>query len=256
MKPPILCLHGLWATPGTFARLAPRLEALGHPVATPALPMHDRLFGDLPEPALGAVTVEDYARFLVAEVERMPAPPVIIGHSMGGMLAQVVAARVAHAGLVLLSPAATATTAVPAFATVRTMGGTVLKWQSWKSPVRIDWDAARWGIYNGVPEAIARAEYGGLVWDSGRVVAEMTIPGLSTTAATRVDYGRLNRPALVIVGQDDRITVPGIARATARKLNGEVDYHELPGTGHWLFWGDTEVRVGSMIAEWLQRLDS
>jgi pimeloyl-ACP methyl ester carboxylesterase len=175
---------------------------------------------------------------------------------MGGMLAQIVAARVPHAGLVLLSTAATASTAVPALDTIRTMLGVVTKWGCWEEPTRIDYPRWRWGVANGVPEDLARAEYAALVWDSGRVMAEMTLPNLSATAATKVDYAKLNRPALVIVGADDRTTVAGISRATARKLTGTVDYHELPGVGHWLFWGDTEGRVGDWIEAWLAQVAS
>ncbi len=254
MKPILFCIHGLWATPATFTGLKTRFEAAGHPVVAPALPFHDRDPNLPPAPGIGTLTVEDYVAFLVAEVARLPEPPVLVGHSMGGMLAQAVAARVAHRGLVLLSTAATATTAVPAIATLRTMAGVVTKWGWWHSPTRIELDAARWGIYNGVPEAIVRTEFAGLVWDSGRVIAEMTLPHLSKTGATRVDHARLTEPALVIVGTEDRITVPGISRATARKLRGTVDYHEIAGAGHWLFWGGTEARVGDYIAGWLAQL--
>lgn len=254
MKPILFCIHGLWATPATFTRLKTRFEAAGYDVVTPALPLHDR-DPALPPPAeIGTLTVEDYAQFLEAEIARLPTPPVIIGHSMGGMLAQVVAARVAHRGLVLLSTAATAATVVPGLATIRTMGGVVTKWGWWHSPTRIEYAAAKWGIYNGVPDDITRAEFAGLVWDSGRVVAEMTLPTLSATRATTVDYSRLDKPALVIVGGEDRITLPGISRATARKLKGTIDYHEIAGAGHWLFWGDLEVRVGDHLAAWLERL--
>ena len=68
---------------------------------------------------------------------------------------------------------------------------------------------------------------------------------------TRVDYARLNQPALVVVGLNDRITPPGIARATARNLTGLVDYQELPGAPHWLFWGDLETQVADMVVAWL-----
>ncbi len=251
LKPILFCIHGLWATPATFARLKTRFEALGHEVVTPALPWHDRDPGLPPVAEIGLLTVEDYVQFLVGEVAKLARPPVIVGHSMGGMLAQALAARVAHQGLVLLSTAATATTVSPGFATVRTMAGVVTKWGWWKSPTRIEYAAARWGIYNGVPEEIVRTEFAGLVWDSGRVIAEMTLPNVSVTGATRVDYARLSKPALVIVGTEDRITVPGISRATARKLTGTVDYHELPGVGHWLFWGETEVTVGDYLQAWL-----
>jgi pimeloyl-ACP methyl ester carboxylesterase len=254
LKPILFCIHGLWATPSTFAGLKTRLEAAGHVVVAPSLPLHDREPALPPLPEIGAVTVEDYVTFLVSQIALLPEPPVIVGHSMGGMLAQIVASRVAHRGLVLLSTAATASTISPAVATVRTMAGVVTHWGWWKSPTRIGYEAARWGIYNGVPEAIARAEYAGLVWDSGRVIAEMTFPALSATRATTVDYGRLGQPALVIVGTEDRITVPGISRATARNLVGPIDYHEIPGAGHWLFWGENEARVGDLIEDWLARL--
>jgi pimeloyl-ACP methyl ester carboxylesterase len=255
LKPTLFCIHGYWATPATFTGLKTRFEAAGYRVVTPALPFHDRDPALPPPPGLGAVTIEDYAGFLAAEIAQIAGPVILVGHSMGGMLAQIVAARVAHAGLVLLSTAATASTAVPALNTIRTMAGVVLKWGWWAEPTRIDYDHWRWGIGNGVPEAIARAEYAALVWDSGRVMAEMTLPGLSTTGATKVDYSKLDKPALVIVGADDRTTVPGISRATARKLKGTIDYHEIADCGHWLFWGETEVRVGDWIAEWLGQFD-
>ena len=251
---PVLCIHGLWATPATFGRIAPGLAAQGFEVTAPALPFHDRDPALPPAPEVGRLTVEDYVAFLAEAALALPAPPVILGHSMGGMLAQAVAARVPHRALVLLSPAATAQTFVPALATLRTMGGVTGSWGWWHKPTRIAWPAARWGIYNGVPEDIARAEFAGLVWDSGRVIAEMTLPHLSATGATKVDYRRLDKPALVVVGAEDRITVPGIARATARRLAGETDYHELPGVGHWLFWGDTEARLLALIGDWLRRL--
>ncbi len=152
---------------------------------------------------------------------------------MGGMLAQIVAARVPHAGLVLLSTAATASDGGAGARTpCAPWAGVVSNWGWWQAPTHIDHEPlALWGIDNGVPEAIARAEYAALVWDSGRVMAEMTLPSLSTTGATKVDYSRLDKPALVIVGADDRTTVPGISRATARKLKGTVDYHEIAGCG-------------------------
>ena len=255
MKPPLVFIHGYWSTPATFARLKPRFEAEGHTVLAPALPYHDRDPSLPPAAEIGTLTIEDYARFLVAEIARLDAPPVIIGHSMGGLLAQIVAARVPHVGLVLLSTAATASTMVPSLDTVRTMGGLMLNWGWWQAPTQIAEKPALWGIYNGVPDDIARAEYAAHVWDSGRVLAEMTLPGLSATGATKVDYRRLDKPALVIVGTEDRTTVPGISRATARKLTGTVDYQEIAGAGHWLFWGATELKVGALIADWLGQFD-
>ncbi|KPF76624.1 hypothetical protein IP88_06420 [alpha proteobacterium AAP81b] len=248
--PPIVCIHGMWGTPAVFARAVPQLEALGHQVVTAVLPLHDRDPRLAPPAELGRLGIADYIAAVRRVVEDLPAPPVLLGHSMGGSLAQLVAAQVPHAGLVLVAPGPTAATNAPSLAAVRTLAGVVTRWGWWRSPTRIGWEAARWGIYNGVPEAIAEADWRSLVWDSGRVLAEM----VTGAAATRIDHGRLTAPALIIVGTADRITGPGIARATARRLGGEVDYHEMPGIGHWPWWGEVETRVTRAIADWLGRL--
>ncbi len=256
LKPPLFFIHGMWSTPATFAGLRARFEALGYETHATTLPYHDRDARQPPLAELALLTVEDYAQYILSDIARLASPPVIIGHSMGGALAQIVAARTDHAGLVLLSTAATASTSAIGIGPIRALGGVITKWGWWRQPTLVGADAARWGIYNGVPAEIASTEIAALVWDSGRVLAEMVIPSLSKTGATKVDYGRLTRPALVIVGSDDRITPATIARATARKLSGVVDYHELPDASHWLFWGDVEKRVGQYIEDWLNQQDA
>lgn len=253
LKPPVLLIHGMWSTPATFDRLRPALEAAGHRCHAPAILFHDRPVSLPPAPALGELSITAYVDHLVAEAGKLGAPPVILGHSMGGLLAQMVAQRIPHAGLVLLSPAAAANSQSPSLDPFRTLKNVVLKWGWWEQPTLCDEAGARWGIFNGVPEEVTAKEIAALVWDSGRVLAEMALPPLFGNV-TRVEYARLNQPALVVVGLNDRITPPGIARATARNLTGQVDYQELPGVPHWLFWGETEQRVKTMVVDWLKTL--
>ncbi len=248
--PPIVLIHGMWATPATFDGLRRRLETAGYTTHAPTLPFHDRDPLAPPATELGSLSLEDYIAFIVAEIARLPGPVIVAGHSMGGFLAQAVAARTGAAGLMLFAPAATAATTVPALAPVRTMAGVVTKNGWWHRPTRIAAGPARWGIYNEVPGDVATAEIAALVWDSGRVLYEMALPFLAKSTAFTVDYARLTMPALVIVGERDRITPAGIARATARRL-AAVDYHELPRTGHWLWWGAVEETVGTIALDWL-----
>ncbi len=254
LKPPILLIHGMWSTPATFDRLRPALEAAGHATHAPSLLFHDRPPGLPPAPGLRALPIRAYVDQLEAEALKLGAPPIILGHSMGCVLAQMLAQRIDHAGLVLLSPAGTANSQSLSLDPFKTLKNVILKWGWWDEPTLCDEAGARWGIFNGVPEAVTRAEIDALVWDSGHVLAEMALPALFGNT-TRVDYARLNQPALVLVGTEDRITPPGIARATARNLNGgnggKVDYHELPGAPHWLFWGELEQQVAGMVVEWL-----
>lgn len=243
----------MWSVPSVFARLRAAMEADGWETLAPALPFHDRDPGLPPAEGLGQLGIEDYVVFLADIVRGLRVPPVIIGHSMGGMLAQCLAARVAHAGLVLLATAGTAATPSLGLAPIKTMGGVVMRWGWWEDATRIEPEPALWGIYNGVPEDVAREEMKALVWDSGRVLAEIMLPSLSKTRANTVDLERLKAPALVIAGSDDRITLASTSRAVARKLGGVVDFHELPGIGHWLFWGEAETRTTALMRGWLAR---
>lgn len=250
-RPPLVLLHGMWSSPAVFTRLRERLESEGWETHAPALPFHDR-DPSLPAPeGLGRLTIEDYVQHLAGVIARLGRPPLLIGHSMGGMLAQLLAARLPHAGLALLATAPTASTQSFALPPVRTLWGVISHWGWWEAPTRIGADAARRGIYNGVPDEVATAEIARLTWDSGRVLAEMLRPSLSATGATRIDLARLTRPALLVVGREDRIVPPAVSLRTARALGGEIDYEEIAGAGHWLFHGTAEARMTRRLLGWL-----
>lgn len=253
-KPPLFFIHGMWSRPRVWDNLRARLEAEGYATHAPALPYHDAEPGDPPAPQLGEVGVGDYVAFLIDQVNRLPERPVIVGHSMGGMLAQLVAERVQPPGLVLLSPGPTAATSVLGVAPLRTVFGITTQPGWWKKPTIIDRDRARWGIFNEVPTDIAEHEIDALIWDSGRVLFQMAMPWADPAKGTKVDYARLAMPSLVIVGDRDRITPVGTARATARHLAGRVDYRELTGVGHWLFHEPVLSRTAAEIEAFLREL--
>jgi non-heme chloroperoxidase len=91
-KPPILFLHGAFAGPEVWTRfVAPWFAARGHQVAVPRLP------GLLPDARL-----RDYVRRARAAADELAAPPVVVGHSLGGLVAQHLAAQRPVAGLALV----------------------------------------------------------------------------------------------------------------------------------------------------------
>ena len=244
-------IHGMWSTPAVWDGLREHFLKSGIASHAPVLPMHDRRYDEPPPPGIEKLGIEDYIDFLVEDYRRHAEPPIIAGHSLGGFLAQAVAERVQPPGLILLSPGPTATTNVPAFAPVRTTWSLIRSRGWWKRPSRISREGARWGIWNEVPDSVFEAEFEALVWDSGRVFFQLGLPKLAGATAATVDHGKLAMPALVVVGSEDRITPPAVARKTARALAGTVDYHELPGIGHWIFHEPVVGRVAALIDAWL-----
>lgn len=105
-QPPLFFIHGMWSRPRVWDGLRARLEAAGHATHAPALPYHDVEPGMPPAPQLGEIGIGDYVAFLIDQVRQLSVPPVIVGHSMGGMLAARYALQ--HPGaverLVLVNP--------------------------------------------------------------------------------------------------------------------------------------------------------
>ena len=93
-KPPILFLHGAFGGVEVWRFLAPWFAQRGHRVATPRLP----------GPAAGPpLRLRDYVRRAAEAADTLEAPPVAIGYSLGGLVAQHLAARRPLAGMVLLA---------------------------------------------------------------------------------------------------------------------------------------------------------
>ena len=96
-------IHGAFCGPWSLDGLKEKFEAAGYRVTAPALRFHDVK----PAPAaLGTTGLDDYAADLEEEIEALKAPPILVGHSMGGLLAQMLAARTDVAALILLAPSA------------------------------------------------------------------------------------------------------------------------------------------------------
>jgi pimeloyl-ACP methyl ester carboxylesterase len=254
--PPLMMIHGMWSRPSTFAALRAELEATGIRSAAVTLPHHDTPPGAPAPAALATAGLADYVLALEPALRSFGEPPVILGHSLGGLLAQLVAVRAPARALILLATAPSAEAAAFSWSAARTMMGITGRWGWWRGPTRLDERSARDGVYNGVPEEETRASLAELTWDSGRVLRQVTAPWFD--GAARVDYARLAVPSLVIVGLEDRTVPPAVSRRTARLLVGagaRTDYEEWPDVGHWFFHDAVRPRLAGAIARFVTALD-
>ena len=238
----------------SWERMRDALEADGWDTHAPALPFHDLPRGAPAPAALARVTLADYVAALRAFIATLPANPVLVGHSMGGLLAQLVAVETQPPALVLLCPAASAATPGIGLDPVRTLWSVLTRWGWWRTPTLLSEAGARFGVYNGVPEAEILRGLSELTWDSGRVMAQIAFPWADPARGANVDYARLAMPALVLTGAEDRIAPSAIARATARNLPGPVRFEPLAGVGHWLFHDPVGPQVTRLLREFLAPL--
>ena len=197
---------------------------------TPTLRFHDL---PLQEGAdkIASLSVRDYADDVSALVDSLDSPPLLVGHSLGGLVAQLAAARTRHAGVVAATPAPAAGIFATYPGTIRLFGLHYLQLRPWTKPLYpATWKVFRRYVTNATDERLAGDLYSELVCDSGRVYCELAFWFLDRAKATEVDFAAITGPVLAIGAERDRTVNRRVGRATARRYaNGT--YVEIPRVG-------------------------
>lgn len=224
MKAPVIMVHGAFCGGWTFDSFRRPFEAAGHAVSTPDLPGHGA--GGSPV----GLSMADYARDIARRVEACPAPPVLIGHSLGGLAALMAASRAAVDRLILLAPSPPwgiqgasleeAASAVSLYA----LG------PYWLQAVPPDYGVVRRYSLDRLPREQRRALFARMTPESGRALWETLnwwLDPFMTTSA-----GPVSAPVLAIAGGQDVVHPPATVRQTAARLGGT--FREFPSMSHWL----------------------
>ncbi|MBF6451077.1 alpha/beta fold hydrolase [Nocardia aobensis] len=245
----VVLIHGTWCNGESWADARAEFEKRGFTVHTPTQRHHE-----LPLLAgaslIAGLSLTDYVDDLVTLTESLESPPLVVGLSMGGLLAQLVAARTEHVGVIAAAPAPAAGLFNMYPSMVRLFYGHFLQLRPWRKPIYPTWERFRWGAAAMQSEEHARRMFETLVTDSGRAYCEMAFPWLDRAKAARVDFSAITTPVLALSGDRDRIVAPRVARATAAKY-ARGTFISIPGADHMLFDGDALPTTMKVIDDWL-----
>ncbi len=243
-------IHGMWGTPHVWRHWRAFLEERGWTVMTPTLRHHDAPPLD-PPAALGATSLLDYVDDLESRIANLPSKPLVIGHSMGGLLAQKLAARQLCAAAVLLCPAAPEGIFKLYPSAVRALLRTQSRWRWWARPHRPSFEDAMYGAFNTCPDRQESGrEYGRFVHESGRALLEIALPLFDRRHAARVDAKDVTCPMLVIGAGQDRLTPPGMVRRVAAKYAHVAEHREFAEACHWVLGQGMWRDIATTAADW------
>lgn len=110
MSNTIVLIHGAWLNSRSWEGFKTRYESQGHAVLTPDWPLDDRSPEDLratPDPALAKIGQKQIIDYLAGQLGRLSEPPILIGHSLGGVFVQHLLDRGLGAVGVSIDPAPT-----------------------------------------------------------------------------------------------------------------------------------------------------
>ena len=246
----LFMIHGMWGGPALWADYRRFFEARGYACVTPTLRHHDVDPGAPPPEALGTTSLLDYAADLEREILALPERPVIIGHSMGGLLAQILAARGLCSRLVCLTPAAPRGILALRPSVIRSFRGALLRWGFWRKPHRPSYDEAVYAMMHLLSAEERRKAYADYVHESGRAAFEIGFWLFDRRRAAEVDEGKVTCPVLVVAGGQDRITPEPVVRKVAAKYGAH--YKAFPEHAHWVLrekgWED----VAGYVLRWME----
>jgi non-heme chloroperoxidase len=251
-RSPVVMIHGAFCGGWAFENWRALFEEKGYRAYAPDLRFHDGE-GEPPQ-ALGQTSMLDYAADLEALIAELEAPPILIGHSMGGLLAQMLAARRVVRALVLLAPSAPwgvlpATPFEYASAHALYLAGDFWNQRLW--PTR--WIAAANALDN-VPEDEHQAILDRFVPESGLATFEIMHWALDFRRATQIDPRDVACPILCLAGERDRVNSPGTVKSIAQRYRGRARYEVLDGHSHWLIGEPGWEDVAKLALDWLEDL--
>jgi len=247
---PIVLIHGMWCTSAMFDRLIEGLRPRGHTCYAPTLPAHET---GVAHPEVGNKSLRDYLSFLEDAVRNLnlPEPPILIGHAMGGLLAQQLAARIQPFALVLLTPAWPAGIFGLRWTNFVSFFRIITRWGWWRRPQRLSFHRAVVSAFNGVPRDRHVKLYDAMVGESGRAAFEIGLWMLDGARASRLDPAAVRCPVYVVSCGEDRLTPAASVRKVA-VLYPQASLRHYPDRGHWVLDDVETDEMATEIANWLQ----
>ena len=239
---PVVFIHGLWLLPSSWDRWATVFEEAGFTALTPGWPDDPETVEEAnahPEVFAGK-SVGDVADHFDAVIRRLERKPVVIGHSFGGLLTQIIAGRGLAAASVAIDPAPFQGVLPLPFSSLKSASPVLRNPANRNRAVPLTYDQFRYGFANAVSEDEAKALYEEFAVPApGAPLFQAATANFNPWSEAKVDTENPERgPLLLISGEKDHTVPWAITNASFKHQDKNKDsvteIVEIKGRGHAL----------------------
>ena len=238
---PVVFIHGLWLLPSCWDRWAGVFEAAGYTALAAGWPDDPETVAEAnahPEVFAGK-TVGQLAKHYSELIGRLDKRPAVIGHSFGGLLAQMIAGYGQAAVSVSISSAPFRGVLALPISALRSSRPVLANPLNRNRAVSLAYEQFRYAFANAVGEDEAKELYETFaVPASGAPIFQAAVANLDPWTDLKVDHNNPKRgPLLIITGEKDHITPRAIQDSIYKKQQrneGVTEMVEMPGRGHAL----------------------
>jgi pimeloyl-ACP methyl ester carboxylesterase len=245
----IVFVHGAFCGGWVWERFREPFDEAGYAVRTPNLPCHE----EGPNlTALAGAGVRDFAEALGRYIKAIPGPVVLVGHSLGGLIAQIAATHVRVDALILLAPSAPWGVMPTTMDEAAGQLGLASLGDYWQRAIEPDYAVARRMTLNRLPRDEARATFARFGPESGRAMQETIHWWSDPSMASAAPVFMISAPVLALSGEVDRINPPStVRRIVARFPDAQADHQDFKGMSHWLLSEPGWENVAGALMTWL-----
>lgn len=257
MSKTVMFIHGAWLTPASFDLFRKRFEAQGYTCVAPAWPYDDRSIAELrrsPLPELATLSISTIVDHYAKAIRELTEKPILMGHSFGGLIVQLLLDRGLGAAGVAIDPAPPRGVLAHPRA-VWTSRSVFLSWNGWNRVLPMSQKAFNEGFGNLLPPAEQKAAYERHVIPTpGRIFFQAAF-GIGTG----VNFRNADRaPLLLTAGEKDQTVPLPMVRANFKKYRHSPAVTALktfPNRSHWLIQEPGWQDVADYAIRWARSND-
>jgi pimeloyl-ACP methyl ester carboxylesterase len=240
-KTPVMFIHGLWLLPSSWDNWAKLFEEAGYTALMPGWPDDPETVGEAqqhPE-VFARKTVGQVADHFEDVSRKLDGTPVVVGHSFGGLLAQILAGRGVAKATVAVDPAPFRGVLPLPVSSLKAASPALGNPANRHRAVPLTYEQVRYAFANAVGEEEAKQLYDSYcVPASGTPIFQAAAANLNPWTEVKVKSKNPQRgPLLIISGEQDHTVPPAISNASYKKQKrnkGVTEIKEMKGRGHSL----------------------
>jgi len=259
-KPDIVLIHGLWLTPLSWEGWKQRFESKGHTVLAPAWPGLEGTVEEVRQNTsryerLGVKEITDHYDGII---RGLGAPPIIMGHSFGGLITQLLLNRGLGASAVAISPAQIKGVYVLPLAQAKVASVALKNPANRHKTQMLTPEEFHYGFTNTLTLEESKPIYDRLaVPGPGRPLFEAAFANFTPHAVTMVNRHNSSRAPLLFLANGKDHTVPAVSTRAAyhiqKKTGALTELKEYIDRSHYTFAQDGWEEVADYCLDWAVR---
>jgi pimeloyl-ACP methyl ester carboxylesterase len=255
---PVVFIHGLWIHSDAWQSWVELYRSAGYNATAPGWPGDSASADDTRKnpAAVANKGIDDITSGYLEVISALPARPVVIGHSFGGLIAQKLLAGGAATAAIAIDPGQIKGVRPLPLAQIRSGFPVLSRPGNKKRAVTLTRKQFRYGFGN----ALSESESGELfdryaIPGPGKPLFEASAANFKKSSPAAVDTRKQDRGPLLIIGGGKDHTVPEVVARAAYKLysgsGAATSYHAFPDRGHSLVLDHGWHEVADFTLSWL-----